>query len=381
MHRLLSFTSYLIGSPINRTVFFLYKPNIEHNLEFLLFYVFQINMEAVTSTDYNSANLSRNFNQVGFNTYNYSQFEQKIKPKQMFKYGEEYDHGHQRNSSRTFGRQESRISGGKHPPESLAKFEERYTRSQSQPERKHQMHNEARSKSQDSRAELTYYEIDSQEKQHESQYSSFYRQNDKGREVVKSELKFYEIDGPPLSLTQNAEKVKEVKLSQSEKYDKRGEKGDRERDRDNSITTFNQTRTNCNVLLLGVDGKCNNYGSTEAADNHNHTANYKKTQSSSQSAVIEPPKYRAYDRPPRYQETPPKPDPPPKYLQDPPKYSEVTKIQDMMIVDSKRAQVSMTRLCNNEIFSKLYDEGLENDNSRRNHLLFLFPSLHGCYAD
>ncbi|KYN20664.1 hypothetical protein ALC57_06981 [Trachymyrmex cornetzi] len=49
---------------------------------------------------------------------------------------------------------------------------------------------------------------------------------------------------------------------------------------------------------------------------------------------IDPPKYRQFDRPPRYQETPLKSEPPPKYHVDPPKYAEVSRRQD----DFKRIQ-------------------------------------------
>ncbi|XP_048506974.1 uncharacterized protein LOC105687336 isoform X2 [Athalia rosae] len=307
-----------------------------------------INMEAVTSTDYNSANLSRNFNQVGFNTYNYSQFEQRIKPKQIMKYGEEYtDHsGHhsQRNSSK-IGRQDFRTNL-KYPQESLAKFEERYTRSHSQPERQHHAHNETRSKSQDSR-ELTFYEIHPPptQKQHESQYTTFHRHNEKsGRDTGKNELKFYEIDGPPPPAS---EKVKEVKFSQSEKLDKREKERERDREREraeNAITICNQTRGNSNVILpegKSVPPKYDvNRGQNGPGDpaSENQPPNYKKPAHC--TSFVEPPKYRPYDRPPRYQETlPPKGDPPPKYLQDPPKYSEVTKRHE----DSKRGQEERRR--------------------------------------
>lgn len=283
-------------------------------------------MEAVTSTDYNSANLSRNFNQVGFNTYNYSQFEQKLRPKQILKYGEEeytdYGHNSPRNLGKT-GRHDSRNSV-KHPQEGLAKFEERYARSQSQPERQHQAHNETRSKSQDSR-ELTFYEIHppgQKVREHESQLNTFYRPNEKpGKDVGKSELKFYEIDCPPPM----SEKVKEVKFGQSEKPDKR----------EGGIAAGNQGRGNPVHVAEGksVPPK---YGATNEPSTDNQPQNYKKPQS---ATFVEPPKYRPYDRPPRYQETPPKADPPPKYLQDPPKYSEVTKRHQQQQEESKRAQV------------------------------------------
>ncbi|XP_046591946.1 uncharacterized protein LOC107217886 [Neodiprion lecontei] len=278
-----------------------------------------INMEAVTSTDYNSANLSRNFNQVGFNTYNYSQFEQKMRPKQILKYGGDeyngsldYAHHSQRNTSKTGGRHDSR-NGSKHPPEGLARFEERYTRSRSQPERQHQTQNETRSKSQDSR-ELTFFEI---------------RRPQLGgqRDVGRNELKFYEIDGPP---PPPLEKLgKEGKSAQSEKGDKRGGEKEHNIPKNNPNGVTDQGKP----VPPKYDPGRNTFESFADAQ----IPNYKKPQPVS---VVEPPKYRPYDRPPRYQEAPPKAEPPPKYLQDPPKYSEIAKRQQE---ESKRAQEERRR--------------------------------------
>lgn len=154
-----------------------------------------INMEAVTSTDYDSSNLSRNFNQVGFNTYNYSQFEEKYKPRQVFKYGDEYlEYG--RNSVR-LGPSErlARLSSARHQEVAAGKIDQRYARSHSQPERQHHSSHETRSKSQDSR-ELTFYQIDPPVPRPENVHSKTHRGVAVEKGQGKKELTFYEIDGP-----------------------------------------------------------------------------------------------------------------------------------------------------------------------------------------
>lgn len=152
-------------------------------------------MEAVTSTDYDSSNLSRNFNQVGFNTYNYSQFEEKYKPRQVFKYGDEYlEYG--RNSVR-LGPSErlARLSSARHQEVAAGKIDQRYARSHSQPERQHHSSHETRSKSQDSR-ELTFYQIDPPVPRPENVHSKTHRGVAVEKGQGKKELTFYEIDGP-----------------------------------------------------------------------------------------------------------------------------------------------------------------------------------------
>lgn len=273
-------------------------------------------MEAVTSTDYDSTNLSRNFNQVGFNTYNYSQFEEKYKPRQIFKYGDEYlEYGH--NSARLganserFGRSQSKCQDG-------ARLDQRYERSHSQPERQHHLAQEIRSKSQDSR-ELTFYQIDPPLKSENSRPP-----HDKSHQKMKKELIFYEIDGPPPGpeKREKSEVCKERGDKGTKPHDKshaggqeksqaakHGRQGHQEQQRDCQLNRSQSDLTECQLP--------NYYG---------HRNN----------PYIDPPKYRHFDRPPRYQETPPRSEPPPKYHVDPPKYAEVSRRQD----DFKRIQVS-----------------------------------------
>ncbi|KAI4495085.1 hypothetical protein M0804_001286 [Polistes exclamans] len=201
---------------------------------------FKINVEAVTSTDYDSSNLSRDFNQVGFNTYNYSQFEEKYKPRQIFKYGDEYlEYG--RNSVRLDSNAE-RSTGrltGRYQQDGLTKFEQRYSRSHSQPER--------------------------QQNQEKFVTSKHAKQNHQEQKSNSSIPPNYQLNRSQSDLTE-----------------------------------------------------------CQLPDYYRHQNN----------PYIDPPKYRQYDRPPKYQETPPKSEPPPKYHAEPPKYSEIVRRQD----DSKRTQ-------------------------------------------
>lgn len=271
----------------------------------------QINMEAVTSTDYDSTNLSRNFNQVGFNTYNYSQFEEKYKPRQSIKYGEDYqDHG------RTAVRNpvSSRTSSRHAQEQNVHKSE----RSHSQPERQHQSSFEARSKSQDSR-ELTFYQIDPPLK-HENRHGKSHRPSiDKTHNKAK-ELTFYDIDGPG----NFTEKPKDPKQPNggSEKPEKK-EKSNATAGSKHAHGKSTHQEQKTNVSFANQANRLQ----PDALENSNRQQC---------NILVDPPKYRQYDRPPRYQEDPPKSEPPPKYHPDPPKYSEVTtKRQD----ESKRIQV------------------------------------------
>ncbi|KAI4498652.1 hypothetical protein M0802_006358 [Mischocyttarus mexicanus] len=202
--------------------------------------IWQINVEAVTSTDYDSSNLSRDFNQVGFNTYNYSQFEEKYKPRQIFKYGDEYlEYG--RNSVRLDSNAE-RSTGrltGRYQQDGLTKFEQRYSRSHSQPER--------------------------QQNQDKFVTSKHAKQNHQEQKSNSSIPPNYQLNRSQSDLTE-----------------------------------------------------------CQLPDYYRHQNN----------PYIDPPKYRQYDRPPKYQETPPKSEPPPKYHAEPPKYSEIIRRQD----DLKRTQ-------------------------------------------
>lgn len=269
-------------------------------------------MEAVTSNDYDSSNLSRNFNQFGFNTYNYSQYDEKYAPRQILKYGDEYaEYG--TNSVRL---QNWRLSRH-HQQEGIAKLEQRYARSHSQPERQHHSSHEARSKSQDPTRELTIYQI---EPRHESvkQHVKFHRSTiDKGM----SELTFYEIDGPP-----KQEKVKDCKAEQVVAQDARvGEKGEKRE-------KINQGKNREQKVTPPVNYQLNR---SKSDLSECQLPNYQKHQN---NPYIDPPKYRMFDRPPKYQETPSKSELPPKYYQDPPKYSEVTRKHD----EARRLQVSIS---------------------------------------
>lgn len=273
-------------------------------------------MEAVTSTDYDSTNLSRNFNQVGFNTYNYSQFEEKYKPRQIFKYGDEYlEYGH--NSVRLgerFGRSQAKGQDG-------ARLDQRYSRSQSQPERQHQLAQEIRSKSQDSR-ELTFYQIDPPLKSAENPRPP----HDKpSHQKLKKELTFYEIDGPP-SGQERREKVEVCKERGDKSHDKSHTGGqEKPQAAKHGRQSHQEQRANA-PSDCQLNRSQSDLTECQLPNYYGHRNN----------PYIDPPKYRHFDRPPRYQETPPRSEPPPKYHADPPKYVEVSRRQD----DFKRIQVS-----------------------------------------
>jgi len=270
-------------------------------------------MEAVTSTDYDSTNLSRNFNQVGFNTYNYSQFEEKYKPRQIFKYGDEYvEYGHRLGANERFARSKYQDS---------TRFDQRYSRSHSQPERQHHLSQETRSKSQDSR-ELTFYQIDPPVKLENS------RQNDKSHQKLKKELTFYEIDGPSLTGQEKREKSEVV-------CKERGDKGTKSHDKfhavgqEKSQSAKHGRQEPQKTLVNALNRSQSDLTECQLSNYYGQRNN----------PYIDPPKYRQFDRPPRYQETPPRSEPPPKYHVDPPKYTEVSRRQD----DFKRIQVSHVR--------------------------------------
>lgn len=276
-------------------------------------------MEAVTSTDYDSTNLSRNFNQVGFNTYNYSQFEEKYKPRQIFKHGDEYlEYGHRLGANERF----ARIKYQDGP-----RLDQRYSRSHSQPERQHHLSQEnTRSKSQDSH-ELTFYQIDLPVK------SENPRQHDKSHQKLKKELTFYEIDGLPSG---------QERRDKAEVCKERADKGIKSHDKSNvdgqerpqiakhgRQSHQEQQKTLANVPTSDyhqLNRSQSDLTECQLPNYHGHRNN----------PYIDPPKYRQFDRPPRYQETPLKSEPPPKYHADPPKYAEVSRRQD----DFKRIQVS-----------------------------------------
>ncbi|EFN85176.1 hypothetical protein EAI_06369 [Harpegnathos saltator] len=263
-------------------------------------------MEAVTSTDYDSTNLSRNFNQVGFNTYNYSQFEEKYKPRQIFKYGDEYlEYGHNSvrlDANERFGRSQSKYQDG------ARLSDQRYSRSHSQPERQHHLAQETRSKSQDSR-ELTFYQIDPPLKSDNSR-----QPHDKSHQKLKKELTFYEIDGPPPPISQERRENVEMCKERGDKATK-SHVGAQERSQ-----TSKHGRQSHQELKASAPPDCQ-LNRSQSDLTECQLPNYYGHRN---NPYIDPPKYRHFDRPPRYQETPPRSEPPPKYHADPPKYTEVS---------------------------------------------------------
>ncbi|KAL0115086.1 hypothetical protein PUN28_010579 [Cardiocondyla obscurior] len=271
-----------------------------------------INMEAVTSTNYDSTNLSRNFNQVGFNTYNYSQYEEKYKPRQIFKYGDEYlEYGHRLGAHDRFSR--TKYQDG-------LKLDQRYSRSHSQPERQHHVSQETRSKSQDSR-ELTFYQIDPPVK------SENPRQHDK-HQKLKKELTFYEIDGLPPS--QERRDKPEVCRERADKNIKSYADG---QEKPQIAKHAKQNHQEQKALASVPASDCHQLNRSQSDLTECQLPNYYGHRN---NPYIDPPKYRQFDRPPRYQEAPLKSEPPPKYHADPPKYTEMSRRQD----DFKRIQVS-----------------------------------------
>lgn len=288
--------------------------------------LFQINMEAVTSTDYDSSNLSRNFNQVGFNTYNYSQFEEKYKPRQVFKYGDEYlEYG--RNSVRLGPNERFTRLSSRHQ-DVVGKSDQRYTRSHSQPERQQHPCQEIRSKSQDSR-ELTFYQIDPPVKVENVQHHPKPHRSAIEKNQSKKELTFYEIDGPG-----SQEKSKDVKLEGGKEREEKRDKCHGGQEKANATTkhgkqSHQEQKANPPPHYHQLNRSQSDLTECQLPNYYRHQNN----------PYIDPPKYRQFDKPPKYQETPPKSEPPPKY-------SEVARRQD----DYKRVQVRKLAFAIDESF-------------------------------
>ncbi|XP_054002832.1 uncharacterized protein LOC128889317 [Hylaeus anthracinus] len=270
-----------------------------------------INMEAVTSTDYDSSILSRNFNQVGFNTYNYSQFEEKYKPRQVFKYGDEYQE-YGRNSARLGPNERYARLSARHQ-DGVGKPDQRYARSHSQPERQHHLSHETRSKSQDSR-ELTFYQIDPPVKSDNAQHvHAKAHRSAAEKSQGKKELTFYEIDGPA---------SQEKKDPKFENCKDRGDRRDKCHAVQEKSTPGKHGKSHQEQKIVSPPNYQLNRSQSDLTECQ--LPNYYRHQN---NPYIDPPKYRQFDRPPKYQETPPKSEPPPKY-------SEVARRQD----DYKRVQ-------------------------------------------
>ncbi|XP_011690847.1 PREDICTED: uncharacterized protein LOC105451850 [Wasmannia auropunctata] len=300
-------------------------------------------MEAVTATDYDSTNLSRNFNQVGFNTYNYSQFEEKYKPRQIFKYGDEYlEYGRRIGANDRFARTKHQDG---------LRLDQRYSRSHSQPERQHHLSShETRSKSQDSH-ELTFYQIDPPVK------TENLRQHDKLHQRVKKELTFYEIDG--LSAGQErrdrSEVCKDQRADKSIKSHDKSHADGQERPQTVQKHGRQSHQEQQKTLANAPTSDCHQLNRSQSDLTECQLPNYCGHRN---NPYIDPPKYRQFDRPPRYQETPlMKSEPPPKYHADPPKYTEVSRRQD----DFKRIQTCDVRSNNN-------NNNNNNNNSKENLL-------------
>ncbi|XP_011645396.1 probable WRKY transcription factor protein 1 [Pogonomyrmex barbatus] len=298
-----------------------------------------INMEAVTSTDYDSTNLSKNFNQVGFNTYNYSQFEEKYKPRQIFKYGDEYlEYGHRIGVNERFAR--TKYQDG-------SRFDQRYSRSHSQPERQHHFSQETRSKSQDSR-ELTFYQIDPPMK------SENPRQHDKSHQKLKKDLTFYELDGLPSG--QERRDKSEVCKERADKNIKSHDKfltGGQER----SQAAKHGRQSHQEQQKTLANAPTSNYHQLNRSQSDLTECQLPNYYGHRNNPYIDPPKYRQFDKPPRYQETPLRSELPPKYHADPPKYVEVSRRQD----DFKRIQTCDVRSNSN-------NNNNNNNNSKENLL-------------
>ncbi|KAK0078566.1 hypothetical protein PV325_002350 [Microctonus aethiopoides] len=245
-----------------------------------------INMEAVTSTDYDSANLSRNFNQIGFSTYNYSQFEEKYKTQQMGMHSDDY---------RERSRNQMKIGPNgqvvsHYPNDSVEYINQKNPRSHSQPEKQHHSFYETRSKSQDTR-ELTFYQIDAPQQplKHESRHTKCHRSIEKSSNDI---------------IGLNIQDKKDSKLVALDKNEKR----------EKASIKHNHVKSE-----QKINGATNNNQPNKLETVDIHSTNHKQ---------VEPPKYRPFDRPPKYQEDPPRCELPPKYYQEPPKYCEATRRQD-----------------------------------------------------
>lgn len=239
-------------------------------------------MEAVTSTDYESSNLDRSFNQMGFSTYNYLQFEEKYKSRQYLE--------QTRNPIKPGfnGRALSRHAG-----ERNEKILQNSMRCHSQPDKPHQLAYEARSRSQDCREQL-FYQVDGGKS--ESRHVKCHRMTNEKNQ-----------DNAP-----NVTDKKDLKLTLSDKPEKR----------DKSCVSIHAKHNHVRQEQK-INGQGNQLNKPEPIECHlpgHHRAD-------------DPPKYRPVDRPPKYQEDAPKTDPPPKYC-------EVTRRQE----DVKKLQVGYQQL-------------------------------------
>lgn len=253
-------------------------------------------MEAVTSTDYDSANLSHNFNQIGFSTYNYSQFEEKYKSQQnSTKLG---------TISQTLSCQSndfvSYLYDDKYPRNQLQSDNNKHPQQQQQQQHPYVIPQEIKSKS------LTYYQIDPAPK-HETRHSKCHRSAEKN----------------------NQHETGILTIGVDDKKDSRASAGgsDKNEKRDKGVKCSNQK------FEPKINGASSNHQqlikSSESVDEC-HLGQMPPNQHQQQ---LDPSsKYRQFDRPPKYQEYPPRDsmrcEPAPRYYQDPPKYSDVIRRDD-----------------------------------------------------
>lgn len=258
-------------------------------------------MEAVTSKNYDPTNHNRNTNSIG---YNYLTYEDKLKQQgqqsqlqqgqpqgQILKYADEY------------------LAYGRNSVKFASNFVRlRSSRSHSQPEKSHHYSNEIRSKSTDNSRELKFYEIENQQG-----YQKFIKNSN------KKELTFYEID------RSSSNDKKEVKFDTC-KEKKLPEKSVPSVNKHGRSIHQEQSKTN----VISLDSQL--YKS-QLDVVENQVPNYYKSQN---NCLMEPPKYRQFEKPPKYQESPPqtKSDPPPKYSEVTKRQEEVKRVQVRFIVSS-----------------------------------------------
>lgn len=259
-------------------------------------------MEAVTSTDYDSANLSHNFNQIGFSTYNYSQFEEKYKSTQQ--------------NSTKLGTISQTLSSQSNDFVSYL-YDDKYPRNQLKSERSdsnkqhpYLLPHEVKSKSQNLRGNLTYYQIDLPGK-HDTRNSKSHRTSDKN----------ISYETTATIVTDDDNNKKDAK--DNNKRDKCGKHTHVKSDsKINGPLSINQQFIK---------------STTNQSDDECHSSHIEQISSSNQHHQQKfqvSYKYRQLDRPPKYQEHPPRDSlrceqPAPRYYQDPPKYSDVIRRDDL----------------------------------------------------
>lgn len=197
-------------------------------------------MEAVTSTDYESPDLTKSFNRMGFSTYNYSQFEEKYK--------------------------QSRQS--EQPSKKFGLFGRTFGR--------HNIESTDNSNSRLKTRELTFYQIDDPVR---------IENHNANRHHMTTEKLTNEV----IPVMQEKKDTKFCLMDKNEKRDK-------------SIASTH-AKYNHVKPEQKINGTGNQLNKSEPVECH-LTGNNKQ---------VDPPKYRQYDRPPKYQENPPKTEPPPKY--------------------------------------------------------------------